>query len=97
MYGPPGAFTASINVYRAGAGTIGLALAEQAPAPGDRIAAPATVLWPDRDPLFPQDWADRLAEFFSNVRLRLVDGAGHFAPLEFPAVIADEILGAASA
>jgi hypothetical protein len=26
-----------------------------------------------------------------------VDGAGHFAPLEFPAVIAGEILGAASA
>ena len=97
VYGPPGAFTASINWYRAGAGTIGLALAEQAPAPGDRIAAPATVLWPDRDPLFPQDWADRMSEFFSNVRLRFADGAGHFAPLEFPAVIAEEILGAASA
>ena len=97
VYGPPGAFTASINWYRAGAGTIGLALAEQAPAPGDRIAAPATVLWPDHDPLFPRDWSDRLDEFFSHVRLRLVDGAGHFAPLEFPAVIAGEILGAASA
>ena len=97
VYGPPGAFTASINWYRAGAGTIGLALAEQAPAPGDRIAAPATVLWPDHDPLFPRDWSDRLDEFFSDVRLRLVDGAGHFAPLEFPAVIAGEILGAARA
>jgi pimeloyl-ACP methyl ester carboxylesterase len=97
VYGPPGAFTASINWYRAGAGTIGLALAEQAPAPGDRIAAPATVLWPDHDPLFPRDWSDRLDEFFSDVRLRFVDGAGHFAPLEFPAVIAGEILGAASA
>jgi pimeloyl-ACP methyl ester carboxylesterase len=97
VYGPPGAFTASINWYRAGAGTIGLALAEQVPAPADRIAAPATVLWPDHDPLFPQDWADRLGEFFSDVRLRLIDGAGHFAPLEFPAVIAGEILEAASA
>ena len=55
------------------------------------------MLWPDHDPLFPQDWSDRLDEFFSDVRLRLVDGAGHFAPLEFPAVIAEEILGAASA
>jgi pimeloyl-ACP methyl ester carboxylesterase len=97
VYGPPGAFTASLSMYRAGAGTVAAAQTERAPAPADRIAVPATVLWPDRDPLFPQDWADRLAEFFSHVRLRLVDGAGHFAPLEFPAVIADEILGAASA
>lgn len=97
VYGPPGAFTASINWYRAGAGTIGLALSEQAPAPADRIAAPTAVLWPDHDPLFPREWSDRLAEFFSHARLRFVDGAGHFAPLEFPAVIAEEILGAASA
>jgi pimeloyl-ACP methyl ester carboxylesterase len=97
VYGPPGAYTASINWYRAGAGTIGLALTEQAPAPADRIAAPTVVLWPDRDPLFPRDWSDRLDEFFAGARLRFVDGAGHFAPLEFPATIAEEIRRAASA
>jgi len=97
VYGPPGAYTASINWYRAGAGTIGLALTEQAPAPADRIAAPTAVLWPDRDPLFPRDWSDRLDEFFADAGLRFVDGAGHFAPLEFPATIAEEIRRAASA
>lgn len=57
----------------------------------DRIAAPAVVLWPARDPLFPVEWADRLDEFFRRARLRLVAGAGHFAPLEFPGVIAEEV------
>jgi len=43
------------------------------------------------DPLFPRDWSDRIDDFFSQARLRLVDGAGHYAPLEYPAVIAEEV------
>jgi pimeloyl-ACP methyl ester carboxylesterase len=91
VYGPPGAFTASLGPYRAGSGTAAAAH-EKAPAPGDRIAVPATVLWPEFDPLFPREWSDRLEEFFSDVRLRLVDGVGHFAPLEYPGIIAEQIL-----
>jgi pimeloyl-ACP methyl ester carboxylesterase len=91
VYGPPGAFTASLSMYRAGAGTVAAAQTERAPEPADRTGTPVTVLWPEHDPLFPQAWSDRLEEFFSNVRLRTVDGAGHFAPLEFPDVIAEEI------
>jgi len=94
VYGPPGAFTASINVYRAEGGAAGRALSEAAPDPGDRIGAPTTVLWPEFDPLFPRDWSDRLDEFFSQVRLRFVDGVGHFVPLECPDVMAEEILAA---
>ncbi len=94
VYGPAGAFTASIGWYRAGGGTAAAALSETAPAPGDRLATPTTVLWPEHDPLFPRDWSDRLGEFFSDVRLRFVDGAGHFAPLEYPDVVAAEILAA---
>ena len=52
------------------------------------------MLWPEHDPLFPRDWSDRLEEFFSQVRLRFVDGAGHFAPLEYPDVLADEVRAA---
>jgi pimeloyl-ACP methyl ester carboxylesterase len=95
VYGPAGAFTASINWYRAGAGTAATAMAEIVPAPGDRLATPTTVLWPEFDPLFPRDWADRLDEFFSQVRLRYVDGVGHFAPLEYPDVIAEVVLAVA--
>jgi pimeloyl-ACP methyl ester carboxylesterase len=65
VYGPPGAFTASIAWYRAGAGSVAASLAERVPDPGDRLAVPATVLWPSRDPLFPIAWSDRIGDFFS--------------------------------
>lgn len=91
VYGAPGAFTASIQVYRSGAGTAARALSEAAPSPAERLATPAVVLWPEFDPLFPREWSDRIDEFFSQARLRFVDGVGHFLPLENPTVIADEV------
>jgi pimeloyl-ACP methyl ester carboxylesterase len=94
VYGPPGAFTASVGWYRAGGGTTAVATTETAPAPEDRLGTPTVVLWPEHDSLFPREWSDRLEEFFSQVRLRFVDGAGHFAPLEFPDVIAEEVRAA---
>ena len=90
---PPGAFTASVQWYRSGAGTTTTAAAETAPSPEDRLATPAVVLWPEHDPLFPREWSDRIDAFFSRARLRFVDGAGHYAPLEYPAVIAEEVRG----
>jgi pimeloyl-ACP methyl ester carboxylesterase len=91
-YGPPGAFAASIGWYRAGSGTVATSAAEQAPAPGDRLTIPATVLWPEHDPLFPRSWSDRLAEFFARAELRAVNGAGHFVPLEAPSAFTAAIL-----
>ena len=91
VYGPPGAFTASVQWYRAGAGTTSAAASETTPAPEDRLATRAVVLWPEHDPLFPREWSDRIDAFFSRARLRLVDGAGHYAPLEYPSVIAEEV------
>ncbi len=87
-YGPPGAFTASISWYRAGAGAVARSLAEQVPDPADRLGTPTTVLWPEHDPLFPRAWSDRLDEFFADVTLHPVDGVGHFTPLECPDVFA---------
>jgi pimeloyl-ACP methyl ester carboxylesterase len=94
LYGAPGAFVASIGWYRAGAGTIARSLAERAPAADERIAVPATVLWPEHDPLFPPEWADRLGEFFSAVTVAPLAGAGHFSPLEAPDRFAEAIRGA---
>ncbi|BBZ29538.1 hydrolase [Mycolicibacterium madagascariense] len=88
VYSPPGAFVASIGWYRAGAGTVVTALAEQAPAAEDRIATPTSVLWPEHDPLFPRAWSDRLDEFFADVRVTPADGAGHFTPVESPELFA---------
>jgi pimeloyl-ACP methyl ester carboxylesterase len=96
VYGQPGAFAASINWYRVGAGTLARVLAETAPPPHERIAVPTTVLWPEHDPLFPRAWSDRLGEFFSDVRLTPVDGAGHFLPLESPGDVAAAVNAAAA-
>jgi pimeloyl-ACP methyl ester carboxylesterase len=95
LYSAPGAFVASIAWYRAGAGSVARSLAEQAPAPGDRIHVPTKVLWPAHDPLFPVAWSDRLGEFFDQVRLRMLPSAGHFTPLEAPGEFAEEIKAAA--
>ena len=94
-YAQPGAFTASIAWYRAGAGSVARSLAEQAPAPAERVRAPTTVLWPQHDPLFPVAWSDQLEQFFAKVRLRLLPLAGHFSPLEAPDAFAGEIRTAA--
>ncbi len=88
-YGEPGAMTASIGWYRAGSGGVASALAETAPE--QRIATPTTVLWQEHDPLFPRAWSDRLDVFFSAADLCWLDGAGHFTPLEAPAVFAAAI------
>jgi pimeloyl-ACP methyl ester carboxylesterase len=93
-YSKPGAFTASIGWYRSNAGAVARSLAEQAPAPGDRVHVPTTVLWPGHDPLFPVAWSDRLGEFFDDARLRMMPSAGHFSPLEDPEAFAEEIRAA---
>ena len=93
-YARPGAFAASIGWYRAGAGTLAAALAERAPAPTERLAVPTTVLWPTEDPLFPVAWSDRIDAFFARAQLRVLDGVGHFVPLQAPVEVADAIRAA---
>jgi pimeloyl-ACP methyl ester carboxylesterase len=93
-YARPGAFAASINWYRAGAGTAAMALAEHVPDPEERLAAPTAVLWPTDDPLFPVAWADRIDEFFAAARLHVLNGVGHFVPLEAPGEVVAAIRAA---
>jgi pimeloyl-ACP methyl ester carboxylesterase len=95
VYAEPGAFTASISWYRAGAGAIARSVTERPPPLGDRTAAPTTVLWPDLDPLFPTAWSDRLDDYFASVRLQHIDGVGHFTPLECPHDFAAALAAAA--
>ena len=94
VYAEPGGFTASIGWYRAGAGAVARSLAERVPAPADRLAVPTTVLWPEYDPLFTRDWADRVGEFFADIRMTFVDGIGHYVPVESPADFAAAALAA---
>lgn len=55
-----------------------------------------TVLWPEHDPLFPTEWSDRIAEFFSDATVQTLAGAGHFSPLEGAQQFAQAISAAAS-
>ena len=97
MYGRPGAFAASVAWYRSGAGSVATSVAEQVPGPASRIPVPATVLWPTHDPLFPVPWSDRIGEFFTDARLTILEGAGHFTPLERPREFATAVIAAAGA
>jgi pimeloyl-ACP methyl ester carboxylesterase len=90
-YAQPGAFIASIGWYRAGSGTVATSLAERAPARAERITQPTRVLWPEHDPLFPPEWADRLDAYFSHFSVTPVPDAGHFSPLEEPHAFAGAI------
>jgi pimeloyl-ACP methyl ester carboxylesterase len=90
-YARPGAFTRSTAWYRAGSGAVASALAEVVPDPGDRIAAPATILWPEHDPLFPLAWSDRVDLFFAAAAVRELPGSGHFVPLEAPEAFAQAV------
>ena len=96
-YSRPGAFTTSIQWYRAGAELMANSLSEQPPAPAERISTPTKVLWPEFDPVFRRDWADRLNQFFSDVTLHEADGVGHFTPLEAPQSFANLITEALAA
>jgi pimeloyl-ACP methyl ester carboxylesterase len=84
VYAQPGAFTASIGWYRAGAGAVARSVTERAPQAAERISVPTTVLWPEHEPLFPRAWSDRLDDFFTDIRLVHMDAVGHFTPLECP-------------
>jgi pimeloyl-ACP methyl ester carboxylesterase len=75
---------------------VATALAEQPPSPDRGISTPASVLWPDHDPLFPRAWSDRLDMFFTDAQLKPVDGVGHFTPVECPDEFAGLINRAAS-
>lgn len=79
-YSRVGAFEASLAWYRDNVGYTGRGV----------IGVPTTMLWPDRDPLFPPEWSDELSSWFSDITLQPVH-SGHFVPLEDPASMAGAI------
>ncbi|WP_285657952.1 alpha/beta hydrolase [Actinomycetospora sp. NBRC 106375] len=94
VYGPAGAFIASIAYYRAAGSIVARSLAETTPT--QKITVPTTFLWPEHDPLFLRAWSDRVGEFFAQVRVQPVDGVGHFVPVEAPDTFAAAISAAGS-
>jgi pimeloyl-ACP methyl ester carboxylesterase len=41
--------------------------------------------------LFPLAWSDRIDEFFADAELTVLDGIGHFVPVEAPDAMAGTI------
>ena len=64
------------------------ALSERAPDPDDRVGVPTTVLWGEHEPLYPPAWSDRLGEFYADFELQILEGVGHYTPLEAPLRVA---------
>jgi pimeloyl-ACP methyl ester carboxylesterase len=95
VYSAPGAAAALLGWYRASAGALARVVSERPPPPAARIAVPTTVLWPDRDPLFPPAWSDRLDRYFADLHLQLLSGVGHFVPMEAPLAFARAVATAA--
>jgi pimeloyl-ACP methyl ester carboxylesterase len=89
-YAEPGAFSASISWYRAGAGTAAQALAERPP--DAKLPTRTTILWGAHDPLFPIDWSDRVTEWFASARVEILRDVGHFVPLEDPDAVVAAVL-----
>lgn len=82
-YARPGAFTTSLNWYRSGSATLAIALAARGQDPAPPITVPTTVLWGDRDPLFPPRLAEGLEQAFTDLRgVHHLEDVGHFVPLE---------------
>jgi pimeloyl-ACP methyl ester carboxylesterase len=49
---------------------------------------PTLILWGDRDRIIPVDHAYATHELLPGSRLEIVEGAGHFLPIERPDVVA---------
>ena len=59
-----------------------------------RIDVPVRLVWGDRDPFFPVDWATAMVATFPNADLRVIEGAGLFAHEERPGEVAEALLPA---
>ncbi|MER6618030.1 alpha/beta fold hydrolase [Streptomyces xantholiticus] len=94
VYSQPGRAAALLGWYRAGVGALARVVAERPPPPAERIAVPTTVLWPDRDPLFPPAWSDRLDQHFADLQLQHLGEIGHFVPMEAPDDFAEAVAAA---
>ena len=57
-----------------------------------RIDVPVRLVWGDRDPFFPLDWAREMVGTFPDAALTVVPGAGLFSHEERPAEVAQALL-----
>jgi pimeloyl-ACP methyl ester carboxylesterase len=86
----PGNLAGGFAHYRAShAGRIAMMKGEASPLPP--ITTTTCVRWPERDPLLPYAWTDRLGETFANLDVAPFPDVGHFPHREDPDRAASEI------
>jgi 3-oxoadipate enol-lactonase len=57
----------------------------------DRIAVPTTIVTGDRDLMTPPATAERMHRAIPGSRLVIIRGGSHYTPVEFPAILQDEL------
>ena len=57
-----------------------------------QIGVPVQLVWGDKDPFFPLQWAIEMVPTFPNAQLTVIKGAGLFAHEERPAEVAQALL-----
>jgi pimeloyl-ACP methyl ester carboxylesterase len=57
-----------------------------------RITAPVQLVWGDKDPFFPVEWAKEMVATFPDARIEVIEGAGLFSHEERPAEVAAALL-----
>lgn len=55
------------------------------------IAVPTTIVTGDKDILTPPATAQRLHQLIPGARLRVIPGGTHYTPVEYPAIVRDEL------
>jgi pimeloyl-ACP methyl ester carboxylesterase len=56
-----------------------------------RVAAPTLIIWGKQDNLVPPVYAEEFKTLIPHARVEMIDKAGHMAPLEQPATIAQMV------
>ncbi|MFQ5995117.1 MAG: alpha/beta fold hydrolase [Acidiferrobacterales bacterium] len=65
---------------------------EGPPAHPKKIKPPTRMLWGENDIIFKVAWADGIEDYFADIRLDTVPGAGHFMHYEMPDLANAEIV-----
>lgn len=89
-YAWPGNLQGGFDWYGSVAESRLATIEERAPHPGV-IGVPTRVFWGRHDPVLKAEWTDRLGEYFSDFRLDIFEGAGHFPHMEEPERAAEDI------
>lgn len=88
-YAQADAVRSSLAWYRAGVVAGHLSAGSASP---PVITQPTAVVWGEQDPILRAAWADRLGDYFADLRrVEVLPGIGHFVPFEAPLALVEAL------